>query len=146
MQSTNTKHNVKNICRATPNWNGCDEEVYNQIICLKNSSQQPILVLEKKGLQLLLTRVYDYDATKKTIKNGATAYVDLSKTLLKANQNYHFRIAWTDKAMPINGMIYLYLNGRLIAQAETYKTKDNSYPKLKNVKEQEKLERILKVF
>lgn len=27
---------------------------------------------------------------------------------------------------------------------ETYKTKDNSYPKLKNVKEQEKLERILK--
>ena len=107
-----------------PNWNGCDEEVYNQIICLKNSSQQPILVLEKKGLQLLLTRVYDYDATKKTIKNGATAYVDLSKTLLKANQNYHFRIAWTDKAMPINGMIYLYLNGRLIAQAETYKTKD----------------------
>ena len=27
---------------------------------------------------------------------------------------------------------------------ETYKTKDNSYPKLKNVKEQEKLERMLK--
>ena len=24
LQSTNTKHKVKNICRAIPNWNGCD--------------------------------------------------------------------------------------------------------------------------
>ena len=107
-----------------PNWNGCDEEVYNQIVCIKNSSQQPIMLLEKKGLQLLLTKVYDYDATKKVVKDGATAIVDLSNTLLKQNQNYHFRISWTDKAMPINGMMYLYINGRLVAKVETYKTKD----------------------
>ena len=42
LQSTNTKHNVKNICRAIPNWNGCDYcDVYagSGIECWKQGSK-----------------------------------------------------------------------------------------------------------
>jgi len=96
-----------------PNWNGADEEVNQVILSLKDTARKPILTLEKKGISLLLTHINDVAATSPSV-----ATMNLSTNLINENQYYHFRIAWTNKPMPINGMIYFYVNGTIRAQAE----------------------------
>lgn len=96
-----------------PYWNGSDEEVDQVILTLKDSARRPIITLKKKGLALILTHNNDITASSPSI-----ATMNLSTDLIKANQYYYFRISWTNKPMPINGMVYLYVNGTIRAQAE----------------------------
>lgn len=96
-----------------PFWNGSDEEISQEILWLTDTANKPILKFEKKGLNLVLTHYNDLIGSSQ-----AVATVDLSTELIKSHQFYHFRIAWTNKPMPINGMIYFYINGQIKAQAE----------------------------
>lgn len=96
-----------------PFWNGSDDEVNQEIFTLKSTSNTPILKFEKKGMNLILTHYNDI------LQSGVSeAVVNLSTTLLKSHQYYHMRISWTNKPMPLNGMIYLYINGQIVAQSE----------------------------
>ena len=99
-----------------PFWNGSDEDINQVILTLRNSSNHPILRLEKNGHNLILSHYNGEDSSSASyIENHAV--MDMSKDIITANQIYHVRISWTETPMPANGKIYLYINGTLKAQA-----------------------------
>lgn len=96
-----------------PFWDGSDEDINQVIFTLKDTSNKPILRFEKKGMELILTHFNDIMGSSQSM-----ATVNLGTTLIKSHQYYHMRVSWTDKPMPLNGMIYLYINGKIVAQSE----------------------------
>lgn len=99
-----------------PFWNGNDTTINQTIITLVNESQSPIIKLKKQGNQFILSQFNYEEMNSEYVENKAV--VDLTTDLLKANQYYHIRLAWTEDPMPTNGQIYLYINGSLKAQSD----------------------------
>ena len=92
---------------------GSDEGINQVILSLKDTARKPIITLEKKGSAFILTHVNDIAGS-----SISTATMNLSTDLIKQNHYYYFRISWTNKPMPINGMVYFYVNGTIRAQME----------------------------
>ena len=72
-------------------------------------------MLFRSGTELVFSQYNsEDDSSDSYIENAAV--VDLSQELLIANQYYHIRLSWTENPMPINGKVYLYINGVLKAE------------------------------
>ena len=102
-------------CWIKPNWNGCDN-TSQVMLSLVNESNSPILRLKKDTNKLILTQMTHEASNDNYIENNAIA--NLSEKLMTAGRYYHLRMSWCAEASPVVGQIYLYLNGKLIAQGD----------------------------
>ena len=98
-----------------PFWNGCDD-TSQVIISLVNESGSPIIRLAKDKQKLILSQ-FNYEEANANYEESR-AIVDLTSTQIIANRYYHVRLAWTVDPMPLNGQTFIYLNGKLSAQAD----------------------------
>jgi len=97
------------------NWNGCDD--YSQVmLSLVNESNSPIIKLQKLKNKLILSQ-YNYEISNDNyIENKAI--VNLSDKLIISGRYYHIRISWCNEPSPVVGQIYVYINTKLVAQAD----------------------------
>lgn len=98
-----------------PFWNGCDDSS-QVILTLANNSGSPILRLAKVKQKLIFSQ-FNYEV-QNTNYEESQAIVDLTSTQIIANRYLHLRLSWTNDPMPLNGQIFIYINGKLKAQAD----------------------------
>ena len=105
-----------------PLWHGGDD--CSQIILrIVNESGAPIIKLAKEGQRFVFSQFNYEEADANPAYAESRAEMDLTSDLLVGRRFHHVRISWTSTPMPLNGQIFLYVNGKLKAQADFLPTR-----------------------
>ncbi len=100
-----------------PTWHGGDD-CSQTIIRLVNESGSPVITLCKENQEFVLAqRNYEESANNPSYA-VSRAVMDLKSDLLVARRFVHVRISWTAEPIPMNGQLFLYVNGQLKSQTD----------------------------